>query len=672
MERRSMRWFAAAMAVVSLTACGGGGGDAPSDSGGSGSSANQSPSPSPGPNPGPGGTPPAPPPAGTPPAPPAPPPAGTPPAAPPPGSGTSPIPDPGPGPVTPFTVTVASAPQRGLTVEWTAVDGAVGYRIERDVNASDGVDNFLTVAFEPAPAISRTFTDLPLVDAVNYTYRIVAWGILETGLPGILATATAPVTGDLAASITVEVTDPVDDSFDNLPRAMATAFYNDEQHVLAVGMPGANQGKGLVRIYQRFILGGPWVTVQNLQMLSAKPGDHFGASVSLSPNGRYLAVGIPGDDRPTEGMGINPALNAGMLDVEDSGAVEVYRHNGTNWVRHSWFKAINAGRDDAFGSAVAISDEGHLIVGAPNEDSSAAAGMHLPTAADDSVLRDDTTNAPDRGAVYTYANGASEYTFGGFIKPPTTGGGKRLFFGATLAIDALARSVAVGAPQASYDGLCAGGIVVYKLTWALQTAPFPQTIVSLWTQRERFGPRGERVCVDDTVGPTSAVYRGLGGALSMSQDGTWLAAGDVDRSRVILYRNLSDNWREHSRPAPILPIDGDRFGIDVSLVSGTSGLKLLVGADHDGSRHNGLMRASDIVRDDFVPTPDSGAAYYFAGDPDAGHPLALKARLKSPVRIAQQVLGQATAMTRDGNELLLSGEHKNNVNPLGRAIFFGY
>ncbi len=174
--RRSMRWFAAAMAVVYLSACGGGVDD-PADGGGSGGGSAPAPSPSPSPGGDPGGSPPPPPPPpASPPPPSAPPPSGSPPASPPPGSGTGPITDPGNGSGTPaIALTITSVAQRGLKLDWPAVSGASSYRIERDVDATDGADNFTQLAESTVP--SSTFTNLSLVDAMNHKYRVTACGL---------------------------------------------------------------------------------------------------------------------------------------------------------------------------------------------------------------------------------------------------------------------------------------------------------------------------------------------------------------------------------------------------------------------------------------------------------------------------------------------------------------
>lgn len=686
--RRSMGWFAAAMALVSVTACGGGGGDA-GTRGGSGNSASPStsPSPAPGGSPAPSPSPsPSPAPAPSPAPVPAPPPAGTPPAAPPPGSGSAPIPDPGSGAgATPFTLTITAAPQRGLKLDWTAVTGAFNYRIDRDVDATDGVDNFgsTAVAGAAAPTQSHTFTDLRLVEAMNHRYRIRA--LADNGTT--LATAFATVSGDLAASID-SVSNPVDDSGGNRARVMATALRDQDvvRHVLAVGLPGANQGMGLVKVYERLPQGGAWTEVQTLSLPQAALGDFFGASVALSPHGLWLAVGVPGDAHATAGTGVNPQPSALAREVQDSGAVQVYQYvAGQGWTPHARFKALNAGAGDAFGTAVAISDQGHLLVGAPNEDSAADPGVYQPSSADSPELGDGPTNIQDRGAVYAYANTAQGYAFDAYVKPLVTDASQSsMYFGAALAMDATGQRVAVGAPRASYDGALAGGVAFYSVSWAPPSDP-PWT---RWNLLQTVGPGGDRR-VDASTSPLSPAYRGLGGALSMSADGNWLAAGYAEKGglvpqtgqtlpanagQVAVYRFQNNAWTWHSSPVAPAPRANDRFGSSLALVNGANGPQLLVGTPEDGAPHQGLMRAADIVPVDIASPAEAGAAYCFVGNAsDPGQPLVLKARLKSPDPQNQQWLGQATALTQDGNESLLSGAYDGDPRArFPNLIFFGY
>lgn len=681
---RSMAWFAAAMALVSVTACGGGGGDAASGGGGSGGAASPSASPSPAPG---GGAAPSPSPSPAPAPVPAPPPAGTPPAAPPPGSGSAPIPDPGAGTgSTPFALSITAVPQRGLKLDWTAVAGADYYRIDRDVDASDGVDNFGSGALGFVPSLApptRTFTDLRLTEAMNHKYRVSAM----TPSGAVLSTAVATVSGDLAAAVD-SLSNPVDDAGGNRARAMATALRDQDvvRHVLAVGLPGANQGMGLVKVYERAPFGGAWTEVQTLSLPQAALGDFFGASVALSPNGLYLAVGVPGDDHATAGTGVNPQPSALARDVQDSGAVQVYQYvAGQGWTPDARFKAINAGAGDAFGTAVAISNDGNLLVGAPNEDSAADPGVYQPSSADAPELGDGPSNRQDRGAVYAYVNTGQGYAFDAYVKPYVTDASQSsMYFGASLAMDAAGQRVAVGAPRASYDGALAGGVSFYRVSWGPQGDP-PWT---RWNLLQTFGPGGDR-SVDASTSPLSPAYRGLGGALSMSTDGNWLAAGYAEKGglvpqtgqtlpanagQVAVYRYQNNTWAWHSSPVAPAPRANDRFGTSLALVNGANGPQLLVGAPEDGAPHKGVMRAADIVPVNLPSPAEAGAAYCFVGNAsDPSRPLTLKARLKSPDPQNQQWLGQATALTQDGNEFLLSGMSDGDPRALfPNVIFFGY
>ncbi|NIM41720.1 MAG: hypothetical protein GTN84_11550 [Hydrogenophaga sp.] len=569
-------------------------------------------------------------------------------------------------------MTITSVAQRGLKLDWPAVSGASSYRIERDVDATDGADNFTQLAESTVP--SSTFTNLSLVDAMNHKYRVTACGLSGCNL----AVGTTPVTGDLARSI-VSASADVDDN--NVARAMATGK-RGSTHVLAIGVPGADGERGMVLVYERAEGGAQWSSLPtSLARTNGAVSDRFGASVALSPNGLWLAVGIPGDDAPTALDGVNPNPPAGTALVDGSGAVQVYRYSsGNGWTLVARIKAANAGAKDAFGSAVAIGDEGQLLVGAPNEDGGANGDVYRYGTAEASAFDDNSSE--DRGAVYAYAASGDLYSFKAYVKPPVQTGSTAVFFGAAIAADQFAQRVAVGAPRASFNGLLAGGVLIYDFAWLWADATKPASLAS------GFAPSANRSSsVSSNPDASSSAYKGFGGALSMSAGGDWLAVGYPDKGhdpldgsairsaagQVVVYRRQSTLWSEYSVLLAHAPRAADRFGISVSLVT-ANGPRLLVGVREDGSRHNGLKRPADIaLEDSSLPASPSeaGAGYYFVEnpDPDPSQPrMVTKARLKAPVARQGQWLGQATAMTRDGSELLLSGKHIDGSS----AIFFGY
>ena len=129
--------------------------------------------------------------------------------------------------------------------------------------------------------------------------------------------------------------------------------------------------------------------------------DWFGHSVSLSANGNQLAVGA-----------INEDSNATLINGDqsndlavDSGAVYQFSRVGSTWTQNKYVKASNTEAGDHFGSGVAVTDSGVLVVGALNEDSNAT-GINGNQA--------DNSNS-DSGAAYIISGGGGS----GDTTPPT-------------------------------------------------------------------------------------------------------------------------------------------------------------------------------------------------------------------------------------------------------------
>jgi len=99
--------------------------------------------------------------------------------------------------------------------------------------------------------------------------------------------------------------------------------------------------------------GSKWIEEAKLLPADGKAGDRFGASVAISGN---LAV-----------MG---APLADALDP-DTGAAYVFRYNGVNWVEEAKLMAVDGKANDQFGASVSISAD-YVVVGAPGADGSGA------------------------------------------------------------------------------------------------------------------------------------------------------------------------------------------------------------------------------------------------------------------------------------------------------------
>lgn len=141
---------------------------------------------------------------------------------------------------------------------------------------------------------------------------------------------------------------------------------------------------GRVTVYLR---GPPWRVGG---VLPSPRGPGFGGALAFSSDGAVLVVGHPGDASRATGAGGDEADTS----RPGSGAVRVYVRRGDGYAQLVYLKAFNTGARDAFGTSVALSEDGGtLVVGAPGEASAAVGVGGNPF----------NESAPNAGAVYTFS-----------------------------------------------------------------------------------------------------------------------------------------------------------------------------------------------------------------------------------------------------------------------------
>ena len=130
---------------------------------------------------------------------------------------------------------------------------------------------------------------------------------------------------------------------------------SDDGSRLAVGAPGGDSNRGLVRVY--VWSGSEWSQLGDT-ISGDEASDTSGWSVALSADGGRLAVGAPGND----------------ASASNAGRVSVFTWSGSAWTRLG--SVDGEATDDFSGRAVALSANGsRLAVGAAkNEDAGADAG----------------------------------------------------------------------------------------------------------------------------------------------------------------------------------------------------------------------------------------------------------------------------------------------------------
>jgi hypothetical protein len=115
---------------------------------------------------------------------------------------------------------------------------------------------------------------------------------------------------------------------------------------LAAGAPVINRTTGLVRVFEWD--GAKWVQIGD-DILGDKPLNRFGESVSLSADGKVLAVGAIGT-------------------AFDTGYVRVFRETNNRWIPDA--ETIQGDKEgEGFGTSLALSARGDvLVIGAPHHD----------------------------------------------------------------------------------------------------------------------------------------------------------------------------------------------------------------------------------------------------------------------------------------------------------------
>ncbi len=86
--------------------------------------------------------------------------------------------------------------------------------------------------------------------------------------------------------------------------------------------------------------------------------DEFGASVSISDDGKTIAVGAPSEGSNATGINGNEADNS----VTVSGAVYIFTNTTGSWTQQAYIKADTANRNSYFGATVSLSKDGNTLL----------------------------------------------------------------------------------------------------------------------------------------------------------------------------------------------------------------------------------------------------------------------------------------------------------------------
>jgi hypothetical protein len=201
-------------------------------------------------------------------------------------------------------------------------------------------------------------------------------------------------------------------SLSNDGNTLATGSYTGES-------PTNNSTAGLAYIFK--YINGVWVEVAVLGATDAAGGDYFGFSLSISGDGKTLAVGAYRDD------------DRGS----DSGSAYIFTEVNSVWEQTVKIKPSDLSGGDRFGLSVAISPNGDYVVAGSS--------------------RDDP-NGSNSGSVYVFVNTAVGWVEQLKITPPD--GKKSDYFGYAVAASATG-NIAIGAYGNDDRGSASGSFYLF-------------------------------------------------------------------------------------------------------------------------------------------------------------------------------------------------------------------
>ena len=131
-------------------------------------------------------------------------------------------------------------------------------------------------------------------------------------------------------------------------------------------------------------------------------GDQFGFAISLSGDGRTLAVGAVSED--SNATGVDGAQ--GNDAAASAGAVYLFARTGDAWVQQAYLKSGNNEAGDLFGYGVALSDNGSALAVAGYDEDGSGKGVNPA----------DDNRGNGTGAIYAFDHHGGTWQQTGYFK----------------------------------------------------------------------------------------------------------------------------------------------------------------------------------------------------------------------------------------------------------------
>ena len=541
-----------------------------------------------------------------------------------------------PPPADPLVVTV-DAGIKQLNFSWTELPGSTHYRL---LENPDGGSGFSQVGVDiPAGTLSLSLTiSVHMFDFVNALYIVEGCdasgctGSSEVSVMNDMLSAIGYFkasntnAGDLFGSVIALSADGATMAVAAYLEGSSTTGINGDQTDNSAARSGA--------VYVFRFDGTDWFQEAYVKASNTDESDRFGRGIALSADGNTLAVG----SRETG--------NA----KDRSGAVFVFRFDGTDWFQQAYVKASDSDAGDNIGANVSLSADGNTMAVGANEEDSSATGVN----------GDQTDNSADwSGAVYVFGFDGTNWAQTAYLKASNTDAGDA--FGEPVALSADGATLAVGAydessnatgingDQTDNSAVNAGAVYVFRHNG---TDWFQQAYIkaSNTDAGDHFGGSVERIALSGD-GATLAV-----GAPDESSNATGIDGNQNDNSAlnsgaVYVFQYDGTNWFQQAYVKASNSNAGYGFGDRLELTSDGTGLA--VGAPGESSCAAGVGGDQNDNS-----CPGTGAAYVFRFD---GTDWFQQSYVKASNAGANDRFGRDIALSADGSTLAVGATGEESL-----------
>ncbi len=382
--------------------------------------------------------------------------------------------------------------------------------------------------------------------------------------------------------------------------------------------------------------------VEYIKASNTGDSDEFGYSISLSGDGSVLAVGSYAESSSSTGVNGDESNDS----ASRSGAVYVFRSDGSEWIQEAYVKASNTDAGDEFGYSVSLSGDGSVL----------AVGAYLEDSGSVGVNGNESDNTADAsGAAYVFRYDGSNWAQEAYIKPTNTDDGDT--FGKSIHLSDDGLTLAVGASNEDSSSTGVNGSWFNNSSSNSGAAYIFRYNSGSWLQ-EAYVKASNADNLDT-----------FGDSVALNGDGSVLVVGaDMERSSstgvngdgtsnhmgmagaAYIFRHDGANWSQEAYVKASNTGGNDLFGRYVTI--SRDGSVVAVSAYQEGSGATGV-NGDELDHTSF----GSGAVYVFRYD---GSDWAQEAYVKASNTGDGDRFGSSLRLSGDGSVLVVGAPYEDS------------